>query len=439
MSRNLKIAAAVVVAMGAGSAANALVPSASVDLRLYVAGASAQRDTFQQEITNICQASTQHNYRASPTAGQDFRAYSCTLLNAAPVPTALRNKNVIVYYRSEGGSIYGVGTLAKNLSVQELLVNPTVCPGSGGTYALAPAFNDCAVSGFNLDADTASSGLAKHRVDLGVSDVEPTRFVGENWNSTPYLGAQPSAAQLSAITAQTATGTVFAVAVNSALAVTDLSTQDLTSIFSGTYGDWSQLGNANNTAGTAGEIKVCRREVGSGTQVSMSIYANNQGCNAAAYPFVQEPSTPVFGNPVQHVTTSGAMGTCIAGHPGAIGFLNYTATPPAGTKWVTLNGKTPGKVAAALGDYDFWFESTFNTDEYITSSQPADDAGGLRDDLAAYLVSRARTAATIPVNDSVFALYNSGTNFPVVPADTSRPIGLATRNGNSCARAQGTF
>ena len=139
MSRNLKIAAAVVVAMGAGSAANALVPSASVDLRLYVAGASAQRDTFQQEITNICQSGTQHNYRASPTAGQDFRAYSCTLLNAAPVPTALRNKNVVVYYRSEGGSIYGVGSLAKNLSLQELVVNTTVCPGNpAGTYAVAP-------------------------------------------------------------------------------------------------------------------------------------------------------------------------------------------------------------------------------------------------------------------------------------------------------------
>jgi hypothetical protein len=437
MSRNLKIAAAVVVAMSAGSAAQALVPTATVDLRLYVAGASAQRDTILQEVTNICQPATQHNYRALPTAGQDFRAYSCTLLNAAPVPANLRNKNVIVYYRSEGGSIYGVGSLAKNLSVQELQVNATVCPGP--TYTVAPAFNDCNVSGFDLDSDTVTSGLAKHRVDLGVSDVEPTRFVGENWNVTPFLGAAPTGAQLSAITAQTATGTVFGVAVNSALAIEDLSTQDLTSIFSGTYGDWSQVAATNNTVDASGEIKVCRREVGSGTQVAMSIYANNQGCNAAGYPFVTEPATLNFGNPVQHVTTTGLMGTCIAGHPGAIGFLTYTATPPAGTKWVTLNGKTPGKIAAALGDYDLWFESTFNTDEYITSSQPADDAGGLRDDLAAYLVSRARTAATIPVNDSAFALYNAGTNFPLIPADTSRPIALATRSGNSCARPQGTF
>jgi hypothetical protein len=99
---------------------------------------------------------------------------------------------------------------------------------------------------------------------------------------------------------------------------------------------------------------------------------------------------------------------------------------------VTINGKLPGKVAAATGDYDFWFESTFNKDEVI-AGKPLENA------LADFLIARARNAATIPVNDSVFALNNGGANAPVIPVSTTRPIALGTRSGNSCLPPQGVF
>ena len=59
--------------------------------------------------------------------------------------------------------------------------------------------------------------------------------------------------------------------------------------------------------------------------------------------------------------------------------------------------------------------------------------------LADTIITRARNASTIPVNDSVFALYNGGTNQPVIPVATDRPIALGTRSGNSCLPANGVF
>jgi hypothetical protein len=425
--RNLKIAAAL-AAVCAGGSAYALPPTATYDIQLVVAGASAQRNTFQQEFTAICQAATLNLYQASPTANQDFRAYSCTL-NTAGLPASIAGRNAIVYYRAEGGSVYGVGPLAKNVQVKRLVVN-AAC-----SVATAPAFGNCPVTGYSLTTDTATSGnLANQLVDLGVSDVEPSRFVGENWpaTGTSALGSQPTPAQLNALASQTATGTVFGILVNDDLTdVSDLSRQDINSIFTGQYGDWSQVASANNVGQAEGVITVCRREPGSGTQTSASIYFNGQGC-PVGYPFVIAPTGPLFENPVIENGTSSTMNTCVANNSGAIGIQTYTATAPAGTKWVTINGKQPGKVNAALGDYDFWFESTFNKDEVLAGK-------ALENTLADFLIGRARNASTIPVNDSVFALYNGGINGPVVPVDTTRPIGLGTRAGNSCLPAQGTF
>lgn len=417
--RNFKIAAAIAAVSAAGSA-YALPPTATYDVSLVVAGASAQRNTFQQEFSAICQAATLNLYQASPTTNQDFRAYSCTLNTTTDVPASLRGRNAIVYYRSEGGSVYGVGPLAKNSQVKRLLVN-NAC-----TTAVAPAFGNCTVTGYNLATDGFTSGnLVNSLVDLGVSDVEPTRFVGENWPNASALGSQPTNVQFNTITSQTATGTVFGILVNAALPVDDLSRQDVASIFTGAYGDWNQVADMANAVDAPSQtITVCRREQGSGTQVGASIYFNGQGC-PVGLPFVEAPAGPIFGNPVIENGTSTSMSTCVSANAGSIGIQTYTVTPPTGTKWVTINGKLPGKVAAALGDYDYWYESTFNKDE-VVSGKPLENA------LADFLIARARNASTIPVNDSVFALFNGGLNPPVIPVSTTRPIGLGTRAGVSC-------
>lgn len=424
--RNLKIAAAL-AAVCAGGSAYALPPTATYDISLVVAGASAQRDTFRQEFTSICQSATLNYYQSSGSPSSDFRAYSCTL-NTTGLPASIAGRNAIVYYRSEGGSVYGVGPLAKNQQVKRLLVN-NAC-----TSVAQPGFGLCPVNGYALASDTANAGsnLIDSLVDLGVSDVEPRRFVGENWPSQSVFGAQaPTNAQFNTINSQTATGTVFGILAHTSVPFDDLSRQDIASIFTGQYGDWSQIATPGNALVASSEIVVCRREQGSGTQVSASIYFNGQGC-PTGYGFVTAPSAPNFENDVFELNTSSAMNTCVSTRPGSIGIQTYTATPPANTKWLSINGRAPSKVAAALGDYDFWFESTFNKDEVIAGKS-------LPLALADFIIARARNASTIPVNDSVFALSNGGINTPVIPVAGDRPIALGTRGASSCLPANGVF
>jgi hypothetical protein len=423
--RNFKIAAAI-AAVCAGDSAYALPPTATYDIELVVAGASAQRDTFRQEFAAICQAATLNNYQAQSTPSVDFRAYSCTL-NTSGLPASIAGRNAIVYYRSEGGSVYGVGPLAKNQQVKRLLVNGSC------SVATQPAFGNCPVTGYALSTDLFTSGnLTNSLVDLGVSDVEPRRFVGENWPPVSALGPQPTNTQFSSVNSQTATGTVFGILANSSVPFNDLSRQDINSIFTGQYGDWNQVGPTGNGSPAASQvIPVCRREQGSGTQVSASIYFNGQGC-PVGYAFVTAPNNPNFENPVIEASTSSAMNNCVVNNAGSIGIQTYTTSNPAGTKWLSINGVAPSKVAAALGDYDFWMESTFNKDEVI-AAKPLPLA------LADTLITRARNAASIPVNDSVFALYNGGINTPTLPVATDRPVALATKSGNSCLPANGVF
>lgn len=424
--RNFKLFAAV-AAVCAGGSAYALPPTATYDISLVVAGASAQRDTFRQEMTSICNTATLNNYQASGTPAADFRAYSCTL-NTTGLPASIAGRNVIVYYRSEGGSVYGVGSLAMNRQVKRLVVNGTC------TTATQPAFGNCTVGNYNLATDTGTGNIVDSLVDLGVSDVEPRRFVGENWPTQSVFGvAAPTAAQFATINSQTATATVFGILANSSVPFDDLSRQDISSIFTGQYGDWQQVGpKGNGSAVSSQPIAICRREQGSGTQVGASIYFNAQGCGSGGLAFVTAPFAPNFENPVTELNTSGALNSCVVGNAGSIGIQTYTAAIPNGTKWISINGVMPNKVTAALGDYDYWFESNFNKDEVI-AAKPLPLA------LADTLISRARNANTLPINDSVFAIYNGGINSPVLPVNSSQPIGLGTRGGNSCAPANGVF
>ena len=49
------------------------------------------------------------------------------LNNAAPVPTVLRNTNATVYYRSEGGSAYGPGSMGAQWALAALRKPRELC------------------------------------------------------------------------------------------------------------------------------------------------------------------------------------------------------------------------------------------------------------------------------------------------------------------------
>jgi hypothetical protein len=423
--KNLKICAAVSVALMSSSGAFALnqADTAAAPIQLVAAGASAARDTFQAEFTANCQAGTVNLYRALPTANQDFRAYSCTLLNAAPVPVAIRNTNATVYYRAEGGSGWGPGSIAKNQQIKRLVVDGTC------TLVASPGFGDCAVAGYTLAADGGTGHVVAATTDLGVSDEEPAMYRGENWVGLA-LGTEPAPGVLEALARSTGFAQTFGILVNAANPATSISAQDAASIYQGGYFDWNQVQDqVTGNALPAQTITVCRRENGSGTQVSAAVRFLHQNCGTASEGFVVQPAGP-NGNPVVENTTTTTLETCVAGNPGAIGPNIFKNPAPTGTKYLAIDGVAPSKVNAARGTYDYWFESSF-------SKRPG--LAGNANALADFLIARARAVAGIPgTSASAFAVPGVSGNSPVLPvAAAGTPVGIGTKGGNSCKTALG--
>lgn len=420
--KNLQISAAVCAALLGSSGAFALnqAQTAAAPLQLVVAGSSAARDTFQTEFAALCQAGTVNNYRVDVNNAPDFRAYSCTLNNAAPVPAAIRNTNTTIYYRSEGGSVWGPGAIGGSKSIKRLLVDGTC------SLVAAPGFGICTAT-YTLDTDAATGHLTNSLVDLGVADEEPGMFRGENWFGGA-LGDEPAPGALEALPNSPGFGQVFGILVNNSVPLTSISKQDVASIFAGVYTNWNQVQDASGNPLASGDITVCRREAGSGTQNSAAIYFLAQNCGVSSTPFVTggDTNTGPFGNPVFTNASTSSLETCVGGHTGSIG-MNVFKSPAANasTKYIAIDGVAPSKVAAAQGKYAYWMESSFAKRNGLSANQTA---------LADFLIGRAQSHTTISgTSASAFALPNISDNAAVLPvAGSGVPTAVATKSGNTC-------
>lgn len=433
--RNFSKVALAVAATLAGSSAFAVAnvtPSTTFTVTLNVAGSSAFQSQWPIEMANVLCSDDVVTFDSN--GGPGLAAYGCTLKTSVTGKTKTytfpANTFALVYYRSEGGSVYGVGPLAKNIQQLRLSVSSANCTtGSGTLY-------HCPVGALNLSADTVASGAAvKAYVELGASDVEPSRFIGENWPAGGFLGDQPTPTQLATLTSkQNVVAQVFALYVNDGISATplNLSKQAVSSIFSGLYTDWSQVPKADGSGfvsdGTAASpITVCERDIGSGTQTSMSIYFMSQGCSNSATTFIDN-------TPNRNASTGSEM-TCVSTTAGAIGYAAVQKASDISSKWphavaATLSGVTASTANAAAGLYDLWYEATFQSGAKLTAN-----ANGAA--LADVMITRLKNAATTPAGSpSVFALP-IGSNASVLPVSSTHPVALGTRGGDSCSDAIG--
>jgi len=411
MRTSCKIALAVAAVLGGSTAAYALPPAATAaaTVKLTVSGSSAFRDTFRQELATVC--SDTLDVYTTQTGGPDLRAYSCTLSATSGLPNGT---TAAVYYRSEGGSVYGVGPVARPTQILRLKVD-------AGCTGASPAYT-CNVANFNLAADSATGQVEKATTQLGISDVEPNQFQGsDNWPSGTVLSNPPSQAELDSIdSVNGVNGVVFGIYVHAGVSATPiaLSRQSLTSIFSGLYSDWNQVpkydGSGFVTAGTL-PIKLCRREIGSGTHAGTAIYFNGAGCSSAAYGFAAS-SLPAN-------NSSGAELTCITGNPGAIGYATLAATTAT---LINLDGVVPNRTNAALGNYGFWLENTFNVKTSVMA--PTSNPGRL----AQTMQNRLRNAASIPTASLNTIGLPIGSNSINLPVSATNPVAIGLRGGNSC-------
>ncbi len=497
--KNLKIVAAVAAALAGSAGAHASDLATTVDILtnfnaatdvvLTVAGASAARNSFGLELsplkedgtanpTGLCQNTTAPAdrfdvYRSAATPSRDFRAYSCRLGTVATsgVNTNLNNRRAVIFYRSEGGSVWGPLSLNTSLvcapsastsqcatgggsTIKRLSVNLATCNSapatltgiiSGGT-TLTTLTTDCAVGGYDFESDGGvagvnSTGLEEATTEFAVADVEPNQFTFQpNYPSSGKFRAFTAGAATTAGTTKnlvnpinTASvkgfGEIFGVIVNNNVATQNLSTQDLVSIFSRSITDWGTVPNYSSAGvpagyNTADAIKVCRREPGSGTQViSQAVYLG-QGCNPSAPSFAAGDGVNVIEN-----TTGTALNACMVSSTGTIG-ISVLGNAPAGTHFVNINGVNFSRANAAVGVYPFTSELTFTQRTGLATS----NVNGQR--LAAILTTRGQTAASMPNNASTFAIpFAVGTNLPVLPLSSTAPVALGTRNKNSCIPA----
>lgn len=438
-------------------------PTAAVDTtpgvaKFFISGSPVFRAAIEAELSSatssVCQSGTFNRYSAVVTSGTapDLVAYSCTsatgLLGSA--------KPLIIYYRAEGGSIYGVVPLLVSSSYRPVVPQPLrlALTASCGT-------STCAVGdSYDPIGDTLSNPTSNAVVDspdLGVSDLEPKIFA--TLSNTPTLTdstklqpslsvsettalmqrSQPLALQSYGIFTHLTSGANGADAEFNQLA--SLSRRVLAEIFMGTWGDWNQVpkndGSNTTVTSTSLPIVVCRSGAGSGTQAAAALYFHHTSCTGGTDAFVSNDYNGSSGNidPMNIIKSTSplAMRSCISGNPGAIGFM--PVEPDAvGRRMIKIDLQGPPTtannlgIATASGDYTFAFEPSV-----IKRYGIAGDSATLADKFILLI----RDQATGPTSGNVNFLPGPNATHAGFPLDTTsrpgkQPVSCFSRSGNSC-------
>lgn len=447
------IGAAVAVVMAAAPAmalpvvgAGAVVDSTPGAVRLIISGSSAFQLAFETELnsasSSICQSGTYNKYTGAVTTApqpNQLAAYSCTSQPALFGGTA---KPTIIYYRSEGGSAYGLAPVVRTAAKVYRLVLTAACDGGscpvGSNYVAA---TDTIV---NPTAQVVDSNS-----DLGLADEEASMFVGSNYPTAPKVLPALTGAEIATLNANSSPlvlqsfGVYVNAGANSLAGLTSLSKEVIADVFRGKWSDWNQVpkNDGSNTTVTAASlpIKVCRREQGSGTQVAAAVFFHNTNCGGADE-FVQDVAG-FSGNldPLTQVlpqTSTGNMRTCLNTNAGAIGFISAEADAAGQRKLIRIDGQGPSPgalnnnlgISTASGDYGFAFE-------LIAVKRPGLSGDPLT--LANKLISISQDQATGPTTGNVTFLptgNNAGNAvFPLATPTGKQPVSCFSRSGNSCS------
>jgi hypothetical protein len=427
--RNYTIAAAVALALGGTSVVHAAVPSnaqcAAPGAALYVAGSSAAQNAFANALATDLFGGAANEVTFSGTNG-NFKAF-CGFAASGNTAGIAANTIVTVHYRGEGGSVVGVLPIINNKTVKFLDLTQAAC------QVAAPAVTGTSATVGTTDGWTGC--VASHSVELGVADLEPTVFQNQNYPSAyspAVFGNKPSGAALAALSTKPLFQQVFGVYINTvginggaAGQVLNLSRATVGQILAGNYTDWSAVPSATGgqVSSTSQAITVVNREAGSGSRAGASIFALDYGCNGAA-PAINDPS------PANDSYATGDALTAAAATNGAITYASIDNTK-TGLSIANLSGVTPSNLAAATGQYDWWFEA-------VAVQGTVTSPGGTT--LSNWLTGgELANVATAPHTAQVNSIPNVGTNVAAVPL-TSNTLGGKTiyispfsRTGNSCS------
>jgi len=324
MFSKMKVLSAAVIAAGSmlSSGAFAILPTDTPTLDLWISGASAQDALLAGLVPSLCDDTPLTYTDTAGKAGVDFSAYFCTM-SSAKVPGLVGTQKVLVHKRSRGGSAWGVapvalaGVAGQSLAAVNVSQMEISFSGAGGTVT----GNNC-----KLDSGTRyvcnPANLVDKISDAGVSDVEPTMFIGSNLIPVgPDYGTVAGDAGTVALTSSQfaklkvspMSAVTFGVVVTTDLrntlqkaqgknvgsdAIADmpsLTSTQIRSLFSGAISDWSQFNVFDSTSSTwktldqltsstlaTTVVNVCRRDSGSGTQAQFNAHFLHNPCAGSA-------------------------------------------------------------------------------------------------------------------------------------------------------------
>lgn len=381
--------------------------ASATNFDIWVTGASAQRTFWSKDVAaNLCGgAANMTTYTVTgPSNAPDNAAYRC-VVNATPAIAGVVNGTDVLtlHYSAELGSIGGISQFLPGRPSTRLYVNPD------GLDCPAPVANasKCVIASYDGSADaftsTNSDALIPHAADVGVTDMEPKHWTNSvNWPANGWVNPGAVATQVTPTSTDLASltpapspvnGQLFAAIVNNAgplAAGGNISKASFAAIISGKYATWGQVPEV--AGGNTTPIVLCRRDVGSGTQVAASVFTVGFECGRSTTNLasIASPGALSAANIFENPSTS-ALRTCVQNNTGAIGFASISLS--ANYTTLRMDGVQANAHNAAAGMYPYAFESFVYNKSASTQGAPVST-------IVSALITRAKSAATLPAAET---------------------------------------
>jgi hypothetical protein len=423
-SKSVVLAAAVAATLASGVASAA-------NWDIYVSGSSALQTFFSKDLNaSICgvggggaaAATSYTDHRATNPANES--AFQCTVAVVHAGLGALAvNDIVTLHYDSDLGSTWGIAGM-----ISPTLSRDFFDPG-------VPAANVTDTANFDRVNDKSTTalqgttpGMNFHVADILVSDAEPTKFLNDNWpnsNSDPTLiplkittgapsnfpSGQPTLAQLKALNAfVNMNGQIFSVIGNNGTqgsaaipgGITSLSTNSLRAIFAGQYTTWSQVPEVGALDGGPTNIVLCRRDHGSGTQVSADMAFEGFACGVSGANQFASTGNPNNLVTVNEEATTNDMLACVEKNAAAIGIR--TLSTSANYTTFNIDGIQANGHNGATGAYNYAFEDVAQNN----SAHSGNPGGATAAAITSALITDAQQAAKLALYLSETAVQGNG-------------------------------
>lgn len=478
MQLKMKQVAAACALAFAGSAHAGVTPFETPELTVFLSGASAPQATLGSLASGLFQGTLGTDYFAyysnDGTVGANFRAYFGqlkTVAQDANMPASIAGKKVLLVNRAKGGSVWGVNPVARAQGVGYMPVTSGNC--ALNTAATSTTFQyTCTPSGDDLNPADPGNAVP----DFGVSDVEPKMF--KDTLNVEFGQVQLTDDEVANITNFGVSSLMFGIPVttNVSSVISSMPRAIMGGLLNGSINTWDKVNPA-----LSGDVMVCRRVQGSGTQASYNQYFHNFPCGVnglggtgtigtarvfdsagyAAFALGDGSGSNTAnaigidasaGYTVIENSSSGNVRTCLTnarnatdyffkGDDGltynvtfggnqrkAVGVLSLDSTPTSSWTFINMNGVAPTKANLLDTSYDFAYELSM---QYRTGALDPLLAGDKKDFVDEFIRRSGDPVvlASLSTADAVAAV-------PINFSTTTANVMKGTRFGNSCQPIQ---